>query len=230
MRAGGESGRVWQSAANLEILRLPVAAFHLLTALRREQQRPRCPTLPAAEKVGHKRVQRSARCKRTAQHLPGTANGSAPLPGDFFGYFLVRTQESNTTPEGVFRYKANLFPTLQCESAGLSTNLQVPVAARAYLSCPGKKGSKEAGWGGFELCAPAHKSLKRGKTATGSLNISRFAALCNTPHDPSRRALSMVHHSFSIHIGFRYKSSCSYLKEIETERLSVSLGYTFLTD
>ena len=122
MRAGGESGRVWQSAANLEILRLPVAAFHLLTALRREQQR------------------------------------SAPLPGDFFGYFLVRTQESNTTPEGVFRYKANLFLTLLRESADLSTNLQVPVAARAYLSCPGKKGSKEAGWGGFELCAPAHKS------------------------------------------------------------------------
>ena len=69
---------MWQSAANLGILRLPVAAFHLLTLLR--------------------------------------------------------------------------------ESAGLSTVSQVPVAARAYLSCPGKKGSKEAGWGGFELCAPAHKS------------------------------------------------------------------------
>ena len=35
---------------------------------------------------------------------------------------------------------------------------EVPVAARAYLSCSGKKGSKEAGRGGFELCAPAHKS------------------------------------------------------------------------
>ena len=157
------------------------------------------------------RVREGAALRREQQR-------SAPLPGDFFGYFLVRTQESNTTPEGVFCYKANLFPTLQCESADLSTNLQVPVAARAYLSCPGKKGSKEAGWGGFELCAPAHKSLCRGKTATGSLNISRFAALCNTPQDPSRRALSMVHHSFSLHIGFHYKSNCSYLKEIETER------------
>ena len=38
------------------------------------------------------------------------------------------------------------------------------------------------------------------------------------PQDPSRRALSMVHHSFSLHIGFHYKSNCSYLKEIETER------------
>ena len=60
--------------------------------------------------------------------------------------------------EGVFRYRANLFPALLRESASLSTMLKVPVAARAYLSCPGKKGSKEAGWGGFELCAPAHKS------------------------------------------------------------------------
>ena len=101
---------------------------------------------------------------------------------------IRRTQESNTTPEGVFRYKANLFPTFQCESADLPTNLQVPVAARAYLSCPGKKGSKEAGWGGFELCAPAHKSLSKGKTATGSLNISRFAALCHTlPDSPPAR-------------------------------------------
>ena len=157
------------------------------------------------------RVREGAALRREQQR-------SAPLPGDFFGYFLVRTQESNTTPEGVFRYKANLFLTLLRESDGLSTVSQVPVAARAYLSCPGKKGSKEAGWGGFELCAPAHKSLSRGKTATGSLNIPRFAALCNTPHDPSRRALSMVHHSFSLYIGFRYKSSCSYLKEIETER------------
>ena len=97
------------------------------------------------------RVREGAALRREQQR-------SAPLPGDFFGYFLVRTQESNTTPEGVFRYKANLFPTLRCESASLPTNLQVPVAARAYLSCPGKKGSKEAGWGGFELCAPAHKS------------------------------------------------------------------------
>ena len=38
------------------------------------------------------------------------------------------------------------------------------------------------------------------------------------PQDPSRRALSMVHHSFSLYIGFHYKSNCSYLKEIETER------------
>ena len=38
------------------------------------------------------------------------------------------------------------------------------------------------------------------------------------PQDPSRRALSMVQHSLSLYIGFRYKSSCSYLKEIETER------------
>ena len=133
--------------------------------------------------------------------------------------------------EGVFRYKANLFLTLLRESDGLSTVSQVPVAARAYLSCPGKKGSKEAGWGGFELCAPAHKSLCRGKTATGSLNISRFAALCNTPHAPSRRALSMVHHSFSLPIGFHYKSHCAYHKGIETERFCVvSLGYTSLKD
>ena len=97
------------------------------------------------------RVREGAALRREQQR-------SAPLPGDFFGYFLVRTQESNTTPEGVFRYKANLFLTLLRESDGLPTNLQVPVAARAYLSCPGKKGSKEAGWGGFELCAPAHKS------------------------------------------------------------------------
>ena len=28
----------------------------------------------------------------------------------------------------------------------------------------------------------------------------------------------MVHHSFSLHIGFHYKSNCSHLKEMETER------------
>ena len=38
------------------------------------------------------------------------------------------------------------------------------------------------------------------------------------PHDPSRRALSMVHHSLSLYIGFRYKSNRSFLREVETER------------
>ena len=132
--------------------------------------------------------------------------------------FLFEHKKVTLPPKAFFCFKVNVFPTLLRESAGLSTVSQVPVAARAYLSCPGKKGSKEAGWGGFELCAPAHKSLCRGKTATGSLNISRFAALCNTPQDPSRRALSMVHHSFSLYIGFHYKSNCAYLKEMETER------------
>ena len=65
----------------------------------------------------------------------------------------------------------------------------------AFLSCPGKKGSKEAGWGGFELCAPAPKA---------------------TSPDPTRRALSMVQFA-----GVLYKSLCpnwcSYPKEIETE-------------
>ena len=28
----------------------------------------------------------------------------------------------------------------------------------------------------------------------------------------------MVHHSFSLHIGFHYKSNCSHLKKMETER------------
>ena len=28
----------------------------------------------------------------------------------------------------------------------------------------------------------------------------------------------MVHHSFSLHIGFRYKSNYSFLREVETER------------
>ena len=28
----------------------------------------------------------------------------------------------------------------------------------------------------------------------------------------------MVHHSFSLYIGFHYKSNCSHLKEMETER------------
>ena len=49
-----------------------------ILALRREQQRPRCPTLPVADKVGHKRVQRSTRCERIVKHPSGTANGQRP--------------------------------------------------------------------------------------------------------------------------------------------------------
>ena len=88
---------------------------------------------------------------------------------------------------------------------------EVPVAARAYLSCPGKKGSKEAGWGGFELCAPAHKSH-----------------LPKTPPGAHFRLCSVV---FRSTFDFHHKSNCSYLKEIETGRFwTVSLDYTSLTD
>ena len=58
----------------------------------------------------------------------------------------------------------------------LYTNLRVPVAARAFLSCPGKKGSKEAGWGGFELCAPAHKATSPDPTRRAR-SIARFTRL-----------------------------------------------------
>ena len=58
--------------------------------------------------------------------------------------FLFEHKKVTLPPEGVFRYKANLFLALLRESDGLSTVSQVLVAARAYLSCPGKKGSKEA--------------------------------------------------------------------------------------
>ena len=91
----------------------------------------------------------------------GSEAGAAAVsarPGRFLWLLSCSNTRKYHYPRRRFRYKANLFLTLLRESASLPTNLQVPVAARAYLSCPGKKGSKEAGGGGFELCAPAHKS------------------------------------------------------------------------
>ena len=40
----------------------------------------------------------------------------------------------------------------------------------------------------------------------------------------------MVHHRFSLYIGFHYKSNCAYLKEMETERFYYFIRVYFLTD